>query len=63
METIEPNDVTKIARAIVASRKLPSEMEKEISNILWHLIYPEKELWKEKPHDFSGHSNEKGGEA
>lgn len=53
METIVPNDVVKIARAIVNSRELPSVMEKEISNVLWHLIYPEKELWKEKPHDFT----------
>ncbi len=53
METINPNDVAKIARKIVQERKLPPEMEMVIANILWHLIYPEKESWKEKPHDHS----------
>lgn len=52
METINPNDVAKIARKIVQERKLPPEMERVIANILWHLIYPEKKPWKEKPHDF-----------
>lgn len=53
METINPNDVAKIARKIVQRRKLPPEMEMVIANILWHLIYPEKESWKEKPHNHS----------
>ena len=53
METINPNDVAKIARKIVQERKLPPEMERVIANILWHLIYPEKESWKEKPHNHS----------
>ena len=52
METINPNDVAKIARKIVQERKLPPEMEMVIANILWHLIYPEKESWMQKPHDF-----------
>lgn len=52
METINPNDVAKIARKIVQRRKLPPEMEMVIANILWHLISPKKESWKEKPHDF-----------
>ncbi len=52
METTNPNDVAKIARKIVQRRKLPPEMEMVIANILWHLIYPKKESWKEKPHDF-----------
>lgn len=52
METINPNDVAKIARKIVQERKLPPEMEMVIANILWHLIYPEKEPWMQKPHDF-----------
>ena len=46
MGTINPNDVTKIARKIVQERKLPPEMEMVIANILWHFIYPEKDLWK-----------------
>ena len=58
MNEILPNDVVKIARAIVESRKLPKDMEKEISNILWHLIYPDKELWKEKPHNFTNEEND-----
>ena len=53
MGTINPNDVTKIVRKIVQERKLPPEMEMVIANILWHLIYPEKEPWKEKPHNHS----------
>lgn len=52
METINPNDVAKIARKIVQERKLPPEMEMVIANILWYLIYPEKEPWMQKPHDF-----------
>ncbi|MFC2602666.1 MAG: hypothetical protein ACFNX0_02000 [Treponema sp.] len=52
MGTINPNDVTKIARKIVQERKLPPEMEMVIANILWYLISPKKESWKEKPHDF-----------
>ena len=52
METINPNDVAKIARKIVQERKLPPEMEMVIANILWYLISPKKESWKEKPHDF-----------
>ena len=52
METINPNDVTKIARKIVQRRKLPPKMEMVIANILWQLISPKKESWKEKPHDF-----------
>ena len=27
-------------------------MEMVIANILWYLIYPEKEPWMQKPHDF-----------
>lgn len=52
MGTINPNDVTKIVRKIVQERKLPPEMEMVIANILWYLISPKKESWKEKPHDF-----------
>ena len=52
METTNPNDVAKIARKIVQRRKLPPEMEMVIANILWYLISPKKESWKEKPHDF-----------
>ena len=52
MGTINPNDVAKIARKIVQERKLPPEMEMVIANILWYLISPKKESWKEKPHDF-----------
>ena len=52
METTNPNDVAKIARKIVQERKLPPEMEMVIANILWYLISPKKESWKEKPHDF-----------
>ena len=50
METINPNDVAKIARKIVQERKLPPEMEMVIANILWYLISPKKESWKVSKH-------------
>ncbi len=49
MKNIEPNDVSKIAWAICDKNGLPNEMVKVVSNILWGLIYPEKEHWKNIP--------------
>lgn len=50
MRKINEKDVLDIANEIIASVSLAKEREKVIANILWHLIYPEKESWKVSKH-------------
>ena len=46
MGKINEKDVLNIANEIIASVSLAKERDKVIANILWHFIYPEKDLWK-----------------
>lgn len=49
MKQIEPNEVARIAWALGDKYTLPKSTIKVIANLIWSLIYPEKEQWKKCP--------------
>ena len=46
---IKPNDIVKIAWAFHDKFNLQDSHVKDISNLLWGLLFPNKEKWKKVP--------------